>query len=142
MARALQALAEKADAGEFQFDRVLIETTGVADPGPIIQTFLAETAILTRYHLDGVVTVVDAVHAFEQLGRVENRAQIAYADRMLLSKRDLAQPAAQDRLSERLAEMNPRAQLLPVDLRGDDLGQVLPLLFDAHAYTFDYVAPD
>lgn len=142
MARALQALAEKADAGEFQFERVLIETTGVADPGPIIQTFLAETAILTRYHLDGVVTVVDAVHAFEQLGRVENRAQIAYADRMLLNKRDLAQPAAQDRLSERLAEMNPRAQLLPVDLRGDDLGQVLPLLFDAHAYTFDYVAPD
>jgi G3E family GTPase len=142
MARALQALAEKADSGQFQFDRVLIETTGIADPGPIIQTFLAETAILTRFYLDGVVTVVDAMQAFEQFDRVENRAQVAYADRMLLSKCDLAEPATQDRLSEQLAQMNPRAQLFPLDLRGDDLSQVLTLLFDAHAYTFDYVAPD
>ncbi len=142
LAKALNELAEKSDAGAFAFDRVLIETTGIADPGPIIQTFLAETAILTRFHLDGVVTLIDAVHGLGQLGRIENRAQIAYADRMLLAKCDVADPAAQDALSERLGAMNPRAQMLPVDLHHDDLREVLALLFDARAYTFDYVAPD
>ena len=80
LARALDQLATQCDAGAFTFDRVLIETTGVADPGPIIQTFLAETAILTRFHLDGVVTLVDAVHGLADLTRIENRAQMAYAD--------------------------------------------------------------
>lgn len=142
LARALGELASTCDAGAFAFDRVLIETTGIADPGPIIQTFLAETAILTRFHLDGIVTVIDAVHGMTQLDRVENRAQIAYADRMLLSKCDLVDPAAQDALIERLSAMNPRAQILPVDLHQDALVEMLKLLFDAHAYSFDYVAPD
>jgi G3E family GTPase len=142
LAKALNDLAQKSDAGAFSFDRVLIETTGIADPGPIIQTFLAETALLTRFHLDGVVTVIDAVHGLGQLDRVENRAQIAYADRMLLTKCDLTAPAEQDALSERLSAMNPRAQMLPVDLHRNDLREVLKLLFDARAYSFDYVAPD
>lgn len=142
LARALDQLARQSDAGAFSFERVLIETTGIADPGPIIQTFLAETAILTRFHLDGVVTLVDAVHGMEQLERVENRAQIAYADRLLLTKCDLAEPAVQAALTERLGEMNPRAQLVPVDLQRSDLREVLALLQDARAYTFDYVAPE
>ena len=142
LARALNDLAQKADGGAFAFDRVLIETTGLADPGPVIQTFLAETAILTRFHLDGVVTLVDAVHGLGQLVQVESRAQIAYADRLLLTKCDLAAPAAQDELSERLAAMNPRARMLPVDLQRGDLRQVLALLFDARAYSFDHVAPE
>lgn len=142
LAKALQDLAEQSDAGAFTFERVLIETTGIADPGPIIQTFLAETAILTRFHLDGVVTVIDALHGGEQLDRVENRAQVAYADRMLLTKCDLVEPAGQDALSERLRAMNPRARMLAVDLHRNDLGEVFKLLFDARAYSFDYVAPD
>ena len=142
LAKALDDLAQTSDMGAFSFDRVLIETTGIADPGPIIQTFLAETALLTRFHLDGVVTVVDAVHGLGQLDRVENRAQIAYADRMLLTKCDLTEPAEQDTLSERLSATNPRAQMLPVDLHRNDLREVLKLLFDARAYSFDYVAPD
>lgn len=143
LARALADLAAKADAGAFAFERVLIETTGIADPGPIIQTFLAETAILTRFHLDGVMTLVDSVHGLEQLEeRVEHRAQIAYADRMLLTKCDLVATRVMDKLEARLAAMNPRAQQMRVDLNRGDLCDVLPLLFDARGYAFDYVAPD
>ena len=141
LARSLQTLSESATAGGFVFDRVLIETTGIADPGPIIQTFLAETAILTKFHLDGVVTLVDSVHACSQFDRVENKAQVAYADRLLLTKCDLATPAQRESVSERLAAMNPRAELLPVDLHQAPIADVLRLLFDARGYTFDYVPP-
>lgn len=139
LARSLQTLSTSSEAGGFVFERVLIETTGIADPGPIIQTFLAETAILTKFHLDGVVALVDSVHAFSQLGRVENRAQVAYADRLLLTKCDLATPSQREAVSERLAAMNPRAELLPVDLHHAPIAELLRLLFDASGYSFDYV---
>lgn len=139
LARSLQTLSASSEAGGFVFDRVLIETTGIADPGPIIQTFLAETAILTKFHLDGVVTLVDSVHALSQFDRVENRAQVAYADRLLLTKCDLATRPQRETISERLAAMNPRAELLPVDLHHAPIAELLRLLFDASGYSFDYV---
>ncbi|MFA7280948.1 MAG: GTP-binding protein [Sterolibacterium sp.] len=139
LAKSLQTLGENATSGGFVFDRVLIETTGIADPGPIIQTFLAETAILTQFHLDGVVTLVDSVHALAQINQPENKAQVAYADRLLLTKCDLAAPSQSDAVSERLAEMNPRAELLSVDLHQVPIADLLRLLFDARGYTFDYV---
>lgn len=142
LARALNELAQQGDAGAFSFDRVLIETTGIADPGPIIQTFLAETALLTRFHLDGVVTLVDALHGLAALERIEHRAQIGYADCLLLTKCDLAEGTARELLDQRLAAMNPPARRLPVDLHRDDLAEVLALLFDARGYTFDYVPPE
>ncbi|NMG17038.1 CobW family GTP-binding protein [Aromatoleum bremense] len=142
LARALNTLSESSEIQGFVFDRVLIETTGIADPGPIIQTFLAETAILTRFHLDGVVTLIDSVHAFSQLDKIENRAQVAYADRLLLTKCDLATPSQLEAISGRLAEMNPRAELLSVDLHNAPVADVLNLLFDAHGYSFDYVPPE
>ncbi|NMG77573.1 CobW family GTP-binding protein [Aromatoleum diolicum] len=75
LARALHDLARQADTGGFSFDRVVIETTGVADPGPVIQTFLAKTALVTRYHLDGVVALADCLHASTLLReRAEVRA--------------------------------------------------------------------
>lgn len=141
LARALNTLSESSQRGGFVFDRVLIETTGIADPGPIIQSFLAETAILTRFHLDGVVTLADSVHAFSQLDKVENRAHIAYADRLLLTKCDLATTSQCETISERLSEMNPRATLLPVDLHNALIADLLQLLFDAQGYSFDYVSP-
>lgn len=142
LARALNTLGESSDKEGFVFDRVLIETTGIADPGPIIQTFLAETAILTRFHLEGVVTLVDCVHASSQFDKIENRAQVAYADRILLTKCDLASPMQLEAISARLAEMNPRAELLPVDLHNAPIADVLQLLFDVHGYSFDYVPPE
>ena len=139
LAKSLQALGESASSGGFVFDRVLIETTGIADPGPIIQTFLAETAILTKFHLDGVVTLVDCVHALAQIEQPENKAQVAYADRLLLTKCDLAAPRQSDAVSERLTAMNPRAELLSVDLHQAPIADLLQLLFDSRGYTFDYV---
>lgn len=142
LARALNTLAENSDKEGSAFDRVLIETTGIADPGPIIQTFLAETAILTQFHLDGVVTLVDSVHALSQFDKIENRAQVAYADRLILTKCDLAVPAQLEVISARLAELNPRAELLSVDLHNAPIADVLKLLFDAHGYSFDYLPPE
>lgn len=139
LARSLNELNANCEADGFVFDRVLIETTGIADPGPIIQTFLAETAILTKFHLDGVVTLVDSVHALSQLDRVENRAQIAYADRLLLTKCDLASPDQREAVTERLTAINPRAQLLSVDIHHEPIAELLGLLFDASGYSFDYV---
>ncbi len=139
LAKSLHELSASCEAGGFAFDRVLIETTGIADPGPIIQTFLAETAILTKFHLDGVVTLVDSVHALSQLDRVENRAQIAYADRLLLTKCDLASPEQRKAVTERLTAINPRAELLSVDLHNAPIAELLGLLFDASGYSFDYV---
>ncbi|CAI07427.1 hypothetical protein, putative GTPase [Aromatoleum aromaticum EbN1] len=138
-ARALNTLSESSEAEGFVFDRVLIETTGIADPGPIVQTFLAETTILTRFHLDGVVTLVDSVHALAQLDMTENRAQVAYADRLLLTKFDLATESQIEAIGRRVAEMNPRAELLSVDLHNAPIVDVLNHLFDTHGYTFDYV---
>ena len=139
LARSLQTLSANCEAEGFVFDRVLIETTGIADPGPIIQTFLAETAILTKFHLDGVVTLADSVHALSQLDRMENRAQVAYADRLLLTKCDLATVDQREAVSDRLAAMNPRVELLAVDLHSAPIAELLRLLFDASGYSFDYV---
>lgn len=143
LARALHDLTCQADAGGFIFDRVVIETTGVADPGPIIQTFLAETALLTRYHLDGVVALADCLHAPALLSeRAEGRAQVAYADRLLITKADLAdatQPAA---LAEQLTEINPCAEAQFVDLHTVSMDSVFALLFDTSAHTPDYIPPD
>ena len=139
LARALHELATQADLGGFAFDRVLIETTGVADPGPIIQTFLAETAILSRYHLDGVITLVDGVHGEDQLDQVENRAQIGYADRLLITKCDLTETTKREALSRRIASMNPRAEIVPVDVHSVPMGDLIELLLEARGYQFDYV---
>ncbi len=140
LAKSLQTLSTSCEKEGFVFDRLLIETTGIADPGPIIQTFLAETAILTKFHLDGVVTLVDSLHAISQLDRMENRAQIAYADRLLLTKCDLATHEDRDTLVERLTEINPRAHLMSIDVRNAPIADLLQHLFDASGYSFDYVS--
>ncbi|GAC1632003.1 MAG: GTPase [Nevskia sp.] len=93
LAIALAQLAAQRASGEIAFDRVLIETTGLADPGPIIQTFLAGTEVDAVYELDGVVTLVDAAHIASQVDCVEVRAQIACADCVLLTKTDLCDAA-------------------------------------------------
>ena len=139
LARALQQLATQADSGAFAFDRVLIETTGIADPGPIVQTFLAETEILSRFHLDGVITLVDGAHGENQLDQLENRAQIGYADRLLLTKCDLGDTAKLAALSQRIGEMNPRAEIVPVDVHTAPVGELIELLLETRSYQFDYI---
>ncbi|MEP7259712.1 MAG: GTP-binding protein, partial [Usitatibacter sp.] len=90
LVRILGELGKKRKAGTLQFDRVIIETTGLANPGPVAQTFFMDEGIHDQYLLDAVVTVVDAVHAQKQLDEHdEARRQIGFADRILLSKTDL-----------------------------------------------------
>ena len=120
-----------------KFDYVLVETTGLADPGPVAQTFFMDDEIRAEFSLDGIVTLVDAAHIEQQLGRSdESTEQIAFADVLVLNKTDLVDGEALDRLEARLREMNRMAQVVrseradvPVDtvlnLGAFDLEQVV-----------------
>ena len=106
----LSDLAEKRRKGELNFDRVVIETTGLADPGPVAQTFFMDDVIAESYLLDSVLTLVDAKHADGQLdARQEARRQVGFADQIFISKTDLVGEAEVDALVHRLKHMNPRA---------------------------------
>lgn len=108
------------------FDAVLIETTGLAEPGPVAQTFLLEDEFAELFALDAVITVVDAVHCEEQLARDDIAAeQIAFADAILLNKLDLCPEAAVDRLKGRLRALNPSALIFGTKNCAIDLDQVL-----------------
>ena len=97
------------------FTRVAIETTGLADPAPILHTLMTEPIVAARYMLDGVVTTVDAVNGAGTLDRQpEAVKQAAVADRLLLTKTDLAEPAAQQAFEARLALLNPSAPVIRV----------------------------
>jgi G3E family GTPase len=107
---ALRDLAERRNAGDLDFDQVMIETTGLADPGPIAQTFFLDAQIASQYRPDAILTMVDAKHAMDQLDeRREARRQVGFADRIFISKSDLVMPSDVDALCHRLREMNPRA---------------------------------
>ncbi len=96
--------------GHSWFRRVVLETTGIADPLPILQTLVGDPAINSRYRLDQVVTVVDAAHGIETLARQEEaRRQVAVADLLLITKTDVADASGLDRLAQRLADINPTA---------------------------------
>ena len=106
----LADLAEKKRKGELDFDRVVIETTGLADPGPVAQTFFMDDEIAGAYLLDSVLTLVDAKHANTQLDeRQEARRQIGFADQIFISKSDLVTPEEVRSLMHRIKHMNPRA---------------------------------
>ncbi len=106
----LADLAEKRRKGELHFDRVVIETTGLADPGPVAQTFFMDDEIAESYLLDSVLTLVDAKHAGSQLdARQEARRQIGFADQIFISKSELVNEAELAALMHRVKHMNPRA---------------------------------
>lgn len=106
----LADLAEKRRKGELDFERVVIETTGLADPGPVAQTFFMDDEIAESYLLDSILTLVDAVHADQQLDtRQEARRQIGFADRIFISKTDLVGDDEVQALAHRIKHMNPRA---------------------------------
>lgn len=120
-----------------KFDYVMVETTGLADPGPVAQTFFMDDEIHAEFALDGIVTLVDAAHIEQQLGRSdESTEQIAFADVLVLNKTDLVDNETLDRVESRLREMNRMAQVvrtehgdIPVDtalnLNSFDLDEVL-----------------
>ena len=107
---ALGQLAQKQRSGELKFDRVVIETTGLAHPGPVAQTFFMDEEIATSYLLDGVITIVDASNAMQQLDKFEEaQRQVGFADRLFLSKSDLVSKDQLTLLETRLRRINPRA---------------------------------
>lgn len=109
---ALQTLAQRRDAGELHFDRVVIETTGLANPGPVAQTFFIDEGVASHYVLDAVITVVDAKHAMHQLdSHEEAQRQIGFADRILISKADLVTAESLLDLNRRIRQINPRASV-------------------------------
>jgi G3E family GTPase len=113
---ALHDLFLKRVKGEVpEFRRVLIETTGLADPAPILHTLMSDPMLGARYRLDGLVCTVDAVNGSKTLDRSrESVKQAAMADRLLLTKTDLADPITVELLRGRLAELNPVARLFTV----------------------------
>lgn len=95
-----------------RFDRIVVETTGLADPGPVAQTFLVDDEVRERTVLDAIVAVVDAYHLPGQMDRAEEPArQIAFADTIVLNKTDLVGPAELDALEARIRAINPLARL-------------------------------
>jgi len=94
------------------FGRVVIETSGLADPGPILQTFSTDRALGGEFHIDVVLTVVDAVTGEASLdGAAEARKQVILADRLVVSKTDIADAGTVERLTRRLQQLNPRASI-------------------------------
>ncbi|WP_234193004.1 CobW family GTP-binding protein [Pseudacidovorax sp. NFM-22] len=152
---ALQLLAAKRRKGLLDFDRVIIETTGLADPGPVAQTFFMDDEIAESYLLDSIVTLVDAKHAAQQLNdRQEARRQVGFADQIFLSKTDLVSEEDTEALIHRLKHMNPRAPIEKahfgevaiakvLDLRGFNLNAKLDidpdfLKADDHDHAHDH----
>ncbi|MEY4563600.1 MAG: hypothetical protein RLZZ618_2877 [Pseudomonadota bacterium] len=124
----LSDLAEKRRKGELQFDRVVIETTGIADPGPVAQTFFMDDEVAENYLLDSVLTLVDAKHGQTQLdSRQEARLQIGFADQIFISKSDLVDAATLEALKHRIRHMNPRAPMQTVNFGDVPLSQVFDL---------------
>ena len=124
----LRDLAEKRRKGELTFDRVVIETTGLADPGPVAQTFFMDDEVAESYLLDSILTLVDAKHAAQQLNdRQEARRQVGFADQLFISKTDLVAKDEVDALMHRLKHMNPRAPQKAVHFGEMALSEVFDL---------------
>jgi G3E family GTPase len=124
----LQLLAAQKRQGLLDFERIVIETTGLADPGPVAQTFFMDEEIAETYLIDSIITLVDAKHAAQQLNdRQEARRQVGFADQIFLSKTDLVSAEEVDALTHRLKHMNPRAPIKAVHFGEVTLKEVLDL---------------
>ncbi|MBM3226373.1 MAG: GTP-binding protein, partial [Candidatus Tectomicrobia bacterium] len=111
-----------------RFDYILVETTGLADPGPVAQTFFVDDEMQAQVALDGIVTLVDAKHIWEHIDdSQEAKEQVAFADVILLNKTDLVASADLDRLEARLKAMNAAAQIYRTHNARVDLDRVLHL---------------
>ncbi|MGW0840713.1 CobW family GTP-binding protein [Streptomyces sp. NPDC002787] len=128
-----------------KFDHILIETTGLADPAPVAQTFFMDDEIASQLRLDAIITLVDAAHVLQHLDEVkpegvENEAveQIAFADRIVLNKTDLADEQTMTQVEDRIRSINAPVQILRAQHAGVDLRQVL----DVRAFDLDRVLAD
>jgi G3E family GTPase len=153
-------LSERRIVGDLDFEQVMIETTGLADPGPLAQTFFLDDQIVSGYRPDAILTMVDAKHAMAQLdARREAQQQVGFADRIFISKTDLVTQSDVKALTDRLRRMNSHAPQtlahfgdVPLtdvfDVGGFNLDGELDLASeeicesDSHAYTGHHHHPD
>jgi len=126
--KTLADLKTRRESGEASFERVMIETTGMANPGPVCQTFFMDDDIASYYRLDAVVTVVDAKHGMATLdAQEEAQKQVGFADCILVSKKDLVSDDDYEALRRRLVHMNPRARVEPVHFGEVDLTKIIDI---------------
>lgn len=126
--RTLNDLRIKRKAGQLNFERVIIETTGMANPGPVCQTFFMDDEIAEYYRLDAVITVVDAKHGMATLDTQEEaQKQVGFADRILISKKDLVNEADYNALRSRILRINPRASITAVHFGEADIASLLDI---------------
>ena len=111
--RILNNLAKRRD----KFDRIVLETTGLADPGPVAQTFFVDDDIRDEFKLEGIVTLVDAKHVEQHFDDSDEVvAQIAFADMIVLNKCDLIDDEKQHQIRERITALNKMAKILPAEI--------------------------
>ena len=133
----LDKFSNRIAAGNLKLDCILIETTGMADPAPVAQTFFVDDNVKEHFRLDGIVTLVDAKHIEQHLDEekpegAENEAveQVAFADRMILNKMDLVDEADVKRVEARLKSINSSAPIVRAERSAVSVDSVL----DIHAF--------
>ncbi len=128
LSRVLIDLATRKQGGEMDFDRVVIETTGLANPGPVAQTFFMDDQIAREFLLDAVITLADAKHANQQLDEHEvAQRQVGFADRLFITKADLVDENQVADLRHRLLHMNSKAAIKVVNFGQADIKEIFDL---------------
>ena len=128
LARVLGDLAQQKRDGKLNFERVVIETTGLANPGPVAQTFFMDNEIADEFLLDAIITLVDAKHGNHQLDEHEvAQRQVGFADRLFITKADLVDESELADLRHRVLHMNPKAQIRQVNFGVADIKEVFDL---------------
>ncbi|MFA4949939.1 GTP-binding protein [Brevundimonas sp.] len=126
--RVVAGLMKRQRPGKPAFDAIIVETTGLADPGPVAQTFFVDEDVKAKTQLDSVTALVDAKHVMARLDdSKEAREQVAFADRIILNKVDLATPAELAEVERRLRALNPLAPITRAERANVPLDQVLGL---------------
>jgi G3E family GTPase len=132
--KALISLVEQRNSGAIYFDKVVIETTGVAEPGPVAQTFFLDQSVNVNYRLDAVITLVDAVHAMKHLNEhVQVQQQIGFADKIFITKCDLSNEKDIHKLTHRAIKINPRAKIEHLSFGNVELSKI----FDLKGFNLD-----
>lgn len=130
----LNQLWEQRKNKQISFDRVVIETTGIANPGPVAQTFFMDDDVAEHYVLDAVVTLVDAKHGDMQLTEHEEaQQQVGFADQIFITKTDVVDASTISALRNRLVHMNPRAPIKEIQKGVVNLDEV----FDLHGFNLN-----
>jgi len=134
LVEALNQLWDQRKTKKIQFDRVVIETTGIANPGPVAQTFFMDDDVAEHFVLDAVVTLVDAKHGDQQLDQhVEAQNQVGFADQIFITKCDVVEESVRQALRNRIVHMNPKAPIKEITHGVVNLDEV----FDLHGFNLN-----